>query len=191
MAKVIKKVSTRKKSTKVKESKSSFEDLKDTGVKAALLGAAFEVKESYSQLKRGEINKGEFAKRVAGSSIKNGTVATIKGGSANVVKAGMKKGAEKVGKETLKKIANSNAATQVAFGVVDQVWDTMKFVAGEIDKEEYKKNTKKNMASTGGAVVGAEIGAVIGSIVPIIGTGIGAFIGGFIGSTLGGEIVED
>ena len=133
---------------------------------------------------RGNIDTKEF--------VKNRGKDVVRRGSVELVKKGFKAGAEKAGKESLKKFAGSNPAGAVAFGVVDQIFDTAKLLTGNIDGEEYKKNTKKNIASTGGTIAGAEAGAAIGSMIfPGVGTLIGGFIGGILGSSAASSMVED
>jgi hypothetical protein len=181
---------------KAKSSRSSdsqylnFSELKNSTLKSTLKGAFSEAKDSFSLLRDGKIDKKEFTKRVTVSGVKDGMESAIKVASTNLIEKGLKKGAEKLGKESLKKITNSNSITTVAFGITEQIWNTTLLATGKMDKEEYKKSSKKNLATTGGAVVGAEIGAVVGSIVPIIGTGIGMFVGGMIGSIVGEKIVD-
>jgi phage tail tape-measure protein len=133
---------------------------------------------------RGNIDTKEF--------VKNRGKDILRREGAELVKKVLRAGAEKAGKESLKKFAGSNPAGAVAFGVVDQIFDTAKLLTGDIDGKEYKKKTKKNVASTGGAIAGAETGAAIGSMIfPGVGTLIGGFIGGMLGSSVASSMVED
>jgi hypothetical protein len=155
------------------------------GIGAAVGGVA-EAVSSYKELRDGEIDGVEYAGRITVSTVKGGASAAVKTGAALGLKEAGKAIAKQAGSQTLRRVAGSNPATAVAFGVVEQVWDTGKLVTGSIDGAEYGKRTCQNVGGVGGAIAGAEIGALVGSVVPGAGTVVGAVVGGIIGG-IGGS----
>ncbi|MDW3648760.1 MAG: hypothetical protein R8P61_16955 [Bacteroidia bacterium] len=138
--------------------------------------------ESYSDYSSGKIDQNQYTYRV----FVKGTQSAIRNGSKTVVALGVKEGAKvvakKVGKESLKRFAKSNAMTAICFGLVDQGTDAYKFSQGQMSGTEFKIRTSENIGSTSGAIGGAAIGAMLGSIVPGLGTGAGAALGYMAGA---------
>lgn len=170
--------------------KSNIQDIgTQAGYAAALtavVSAACELKDAYGSYKKGKISGKQYTSRVIQSGSKNAAKAAVKTASALAIKEGVKQAAKATGKTAMKRVAGSNAVTAVAFGIVEQMGDTILYASGKIDKRTYHKNTLENAGSTGGAVAGAATGAAIGSVVPVVGTAVGAMVGGMIGSIGGG-----
>lgn len=160
----------------------------NSAILSAILTGGLEAVSCISDMRKGHINGAEFAGRV----IKTTSVSAISGGAKTGAALAMKEGgkavAKKIGGETAKRIAGSNAATVVAFGIVEQALDTAKLFSGKIDGKEYGSRTVQNVSGTGGAIGGAAFGASIGSVVPGIGTAIGGLVGGIVGGIGGGSI---
>lgn len=155
---------------------------------SGLAGTLEESIYGYKDFKNGNIDASTYGKNIAKATAKSAAVGGGKTASALLMKESGKQVAKKIGKEGLKKFAGSNAATGIAFGLVEQGLNTVNLVRGKISGSEYGQQTVQNIGSTGGAIGGAIAGAAIGSAVPIIGTAIGGFIGGIIGSFGGGFV---
>lgn len=156
-------------------------------VVGGVLGGVAEACHSYDELKEGRIGGLEYTGRVVTGAAKSGGGAAAKTAAALALKEGGKEIAKRAGVESMKRVAGSNVATAVAFGVVEQVVDTGRFVTGDIDGSEYGKRSLQNAGGTGGALGGAAGGAAIGTaICPGVGTAIGALIGGISGGISGG-----
>ncbi len=172
----------------------NLKDISNQAVNAAAVSVAIEAGvaavQNFNDLKEGYISGQEFTLKVAKTAAKSSVKAGGKTASALLIKEGGKMVAKSIGKEGLKKAAGSNAATGVAFGLVEQGLDTIKLASGEIDSSTYAKKTIENVGSTGGAIGGAMYGAALGSVIPIVGTAIGAAVGGLIGGIGGGGIAN-
>lgn len=180
---------------KVRDTNLLKNNMKDVGGQAVtsgaisgVVGAATAAEGNLEEYRNGSIDGAEFTARIAVAGAESCAVSAVKTAAALGIKEGGKQVAQKVGQEGLKKIAGSNAMTNVAFGAVEQVCDTAKLFNGDIDGKEYAKRTVSTAASTYGGIEGAALGATIGSAVPVVGTVVGAVVGGIIGSVGGGAV---
>ncbi len=155
------------------------------GAASAVTNAAKEAYEHLDAVRSGEMDKVEYAAKVAGKGAKTGASNAGKTVAALGLNEVGKEVARRVGGEGLKRIASSNVATAVAFGVVEQTVNTVQYARGNIDDKEYGTRSVQNVGATGGALAGASAGAVVGSVVPVVGTVIGAFLGGVAGAVAG------
>lgn len=137
--------------------------------------------ERYEAYNEGEITMGEFAGTVAQKGAKSAAISGTKTIAALYLREGLEELAKRIGKNSFRRFANSYSGTAVAFGIVDQGYDTYRWVGGQISDREYKVSSVQNAGATGGAIGGSIAGAAIGSVVPFLGTGIGAIIGGLFG----------
>lgn len=143
--------------------------------------------ERYAAYDAGKIEFTEFVSEVIKKGGSSAAVSGVKTVGALYVKEGIDQLAKRFGKNALRRFANSYAATAVAFGVVDQGYDTFRWVGGQLSDRDYKVSTAQNVGATGGAIGGAAAGATIGSFIPFLGTGIGAILGGMMGGYAGAE----
>lgn len=104
-------------------------------------------------------------------------------------KFGAVKGLTKAAGTLAKRIPIAGALLSVGMGAAEYADVDKQVEAGELTKEEAKKEKTKVVAGTageaGGALAGAAAGAAIGSVVPLIGTAIGGLIGAGVGAWLG------
>lgn len=160
----------------------------NSAIFSGILSGGYEAVSGISDYKNGSITGTEYAGRVAKTTI----AVAATSGAKTAVALGMKEGgkvvAKRISSEAAKKLAGSNVATAVAFGLVDQVVETARFINGSIDGKEYGSRTVQNVTGTGGALGGAALGASIGSVVPILGTAVGGVIGAIAGG-LGGSSI--
>ena len=173
--------------------KSNFQDIGNMAQSAAttgaVIGSVVTAVSEFSDLQTGKIDTVEYGMRVGKAAVVSAIDSGTRTAGALAIKEGGKQIAKQIGTESAKRLAGSNVATAVAFGVVDQVWQTGKFITGDIDGAEYGKNTAQNVGSTAGAIAGAETGAALGTcFCPGIGTAIGAGVGGLVGAIGGGAL---
>ncbi len=143
--------------------------------------------ERYAAYEAGQISIGEFLSEVIKKGGSSAAVSGVKTVGALYLKEGIDELARRFGKNAFRRFANSYAATAIAFGLMDQGYDTLRWVGGRLSDRDYKVSTAQNVGATGGAIGGAAIGATLGSFVPFLGTGIGAILGGMFGGYAGAE----
>lgn len=110
-------------------------------------------------------------------------------GRAPKGKLGAVKGLMKSAGTLAKRIPVAGALLSLGMGASEYSDVNKQVEAGELTKEEAKKEKTKVVAGTageaGGALAGAAAGAAIGSVVPLLGTAIGGLIGAGVGAWLG------
>ncbi len=158
------------------------------GVTGGVLGAGAEALGSLKELLTGRIDLAEYAQRVVVIGAKATVDSTVRTIVALGAKEAMKAVGRRAGAEGLKRFAGSNPGTAVAFGLVEQMFNTVQVLRGKIDGQEYGVRTVQTAGSTGGAIGGAAAGAAVGSVIPGVGTVVGAVIGGLAGSLGGGGL---
>ena len=154
------------------------------GIVAGLDGMVKQGKESYEAYKNGEQEGSEIFVEVITTGAKKAAGGSMRAAAAIGLKEGVREVSKRLGWRSLWRltIRHSQAVTAIAFGVVDQSWDTIKLANGQLTERDYKINTLKNVGSTGGAIGGAATGAAIGSVVPGVGTTLGTVLGAYLGS---------
>ena len=109
-----------------------------------------------------------------------------------VTKAAGKGATTSIGKAAAKRIPLLGTALTAGFLGSELLETSKQEQAGEITKEEAKKQKAGAVGGAGGglagALGGAAVGATIGSVVPVVGTVIGGIAGGIIGG-IGGEML--
>jgi hypothetical protein len=163
---------------------SNLKDVCRQAKSAAKVGAAVNaVAEgilSYQDFSDGKISGSEYAGQVTGAAI----VGAVETGGMTVAALTVKEAGKAVGKrlgcESLKRVAGSNAGTAVAFALVDQAIDTVSLVNGSIDGQTYGTRSVQNVCTAGGAAAGAAIGATL--LAPIVGPTLGAVALGTLAS---------
>lgn len=107
-------------------------------------------------------------------------------------KAAGKGATTSIGKAAAKRIPLLGTALTAGFLGSELLETSKQEQAGEITKEEAKKQKAGAVGGAGGGLVGAlggaAAGAAIGSVVPVVGTVIGGIAGGIIGG-IGGEML--
>lgn len=133
----------------------------------------------------GNINGKEFTVRV----VKKGAATAAKSGGKTLAALTLREGVNAIGKKFGKDIAKrlgNHTFTAIAFGIVEQGSDTILWMNGQLNVNEYKVNTAGNVGSVSGAAVGAVLGAAIP--VPVLGSLLGSMLGGHWGNVMGRSI---
>lgn len=117
---------------------------------------------------------------------------TAPSAAGKAAKAAGKGATTSIGKAAAKRIPLLGTALTAGFLGSELLETSKQEQAGEITKEEAKKQKAGAVGGAGGGLVGAlggaAAGAAIGSVVPVVGTVIGGVIGGIAGG-LGGEML--
>jgi hypothetical protein len=173
----------------------NFKDIGACAGTSALIGggiaAGSSIYSGYSRYRDGEISGLEYAEEVVCETVKT---AAITGGTtvaALSIKEGGKALGKSLGNESLKRIAGSNVATAVAFGIVEIGVDAVNLARGEMTTNEFARKATATTGGAAGGFGGATGGAALGTLIfPGVGTAIGGFIGALSGG-LGGRAVFD
>lgn len=167
--------------------KANFRDIgRCAGASAAVgsgVAAAFSACSNGKKYLDGEIGGAECARKVLCDTAKGGAAAGATTLAALSVKEGGKALGKALGKESLRKVAGSNAGTAIAFGVAEVGMDAVRLARGQISGEEFGRKTAETAGGAAGGYGGMVGGAALGTLLC---PGIGTAIGGFLGALLGG-----
>lgn len=175
--------------------KANFRDIgRCAGTSVAVgagVGAAVSACSNGKKYLDGEISGAECVGKVLCDSAKSGAAAGATTLAALSMKEGGKALGKALGKESLRKVAGSNAGTAIAFGVVEVGMDAVKLARGEIGGDEFGRKTVETAGGAAGGYGGMLGGAALGTLLcPGVGTAIGGFIGAIFGG-FGGRAVGE
>lgn len=173
----------------------NFKDIGACAGTSALIGggiaAGCSIYSGFSRFRDGEISGLEYAEEVVCETVKTAAITGGTTATALTIKEGGKALGKTLGNESLRRIAGSNVATAVAFGVVEVGMDAVNFARGEITGNELARKATATIGGAAGGFGGAVGGAALGTMIfPGVGTAIGGFVGA-LGGGLGGRAVFD
>ena len=173
----------------------NFKDIASCAKTSALIGAAAgagtALYSNYTRYKEGEITGLEYIGEVTCGTVKTAAVTGCTTAAALTLKEGGKALGKSIGSESFKRLAGSNAATAVAFGLVEIGCDAVNLARGEISSSEFGQKATATAGGAAGGLGGAAGGAALGTLIfPGVGTAIGGFIGA-LGGGLGGRMLFD
>jgi hypothetical protein len=175
--------------------KGGLKEIGSSALESAVIGGAMAagavLYSGAGKCMRKEATRKELAKEALEKSAAGAAAA----GLATVAALGLKEGGKaisrRIGAASLQRVASSNAATAVGFGLVETGLAAVSLAKGQSTKAEFGRRAASAAGGAAGGLGGALGGAALGTLIlPGAGTAVGGFLGA-LGGGLGGRSLLD